>query len=188
MTGTPSRTARVSAARRNLKEAAGKLPVRGTRTAYEATAWWARGRIDSKPNVIRTEPAYMRRIGGRKVTRLTLRDLPCCLWASQVEKPGDGAAEVSRGHSKRGPAVRSTETLTRKGRNSRGSQDRTATKKGRTVRTSLARSIRCPNQTQTRRLKCLSSGREQVAEPPRARRLRVKRTRHATSTPKTRFP
>ena len=37
MTGTPSRTARVSVVRRNLKEAAGKLPARGTRTAYEAS-------------------------------------------------------------------------------------------------------------------------------------------------------
>jgi len=34
MTGAPSRTARVSAARRNLKEAEGKLLVRGTRTAW----------------------------------------------------------------------------------------------------------------------------------------------------------
>lgn len=76
MTGTPSRTARVSAARGNLKEAEGKLLARGIRTAYEATSWGARGRIDSKPNVIRTEAAYMRRVGGRKVTRLTLRDLP----------------------------------------------------------------------------------------------------------------
>jgi hypothetical protein len=53
MTGTPSRTARVSAARWNLKEAEGKLLVRGTRTAYEAWACWARGPIDSKPKVIR---------------------------------------------------------------------------------------------------------------------------------------
>jgi len=133
MTGTPSRTVRVSAARRNLKEAVGKLPVRGTRTASEATARWARGRKDSKPDVIRIEPAYMRRICGRKVTRLTLRDLSLCLRASRTERPGDGAAEVSRGHSKRGPMVRSTETLTRKGRNSRRSQDRTAATKGRTV-------------------------------------------------------
>ena len=41
MARTPSRTARVSVARRNLKEAAGKLPARGTRTAYEASSWWA---------------------------------------------------------------------------------------------------------------------------------------------------
>lgn len=133
MTGTPSRTARVSAARRNLKEAAGKLPVRGTRTASEATARWARGRKDLKPDVIRIEPAYMRRIDGRKVARLTLRDLPLCLRASIAVRRFDKAAEVSRGHSKRGLAVRSTETLTRKGRNGRWSQDRTTTMKGRTV-------------------------------------------------------
>lgn len=79
MAGTPSRTARVSVARRNLKEAEGKLPARGTRTAYEASSWWARGRIDPKPNAIRTGSAYMRRVCGRKVARLTLRGLPVCL-------------------------------------------------------------------------------------------------------------
>ena len=36
MTGTLSQTARVSTARWNLKEAGGKVPARGTRTAYEA--------------------------------------------------------------------------------------------------------------------------------------------------------
>ena len=99
MTGTPSRTARVSSARRNLKEAAGKLPARGTRTTYEATARWARGQIDSKPNVIQIRPAYMRRVYGRKVTRLTLRDLPSCRKAMAVARRPDGLAEVSRGHS-----------------------------------------------------------------------------------------
>ena len=99
MTGTPSRTARVSAARRNLKETEGKFPVRGTRTACEATARWARGRIDPKPNVIRIEPAYMRRIYGRKVARLTLRDQSLCPRASIVARRFDKAAEVSRGHS-----------------------------------------------------------------------------------------
>ena len=38
MTGTLSRTAWMSGATLNLKQAAGKLPVRGTRTTYEATA------------------------------------------------------------------------------------------------------------------------------------------------------
>jgi len=80
MSGTSSRTARVSAVRRNLKEAAGKLPARGTRTAYEALSRWTRGPIDSKSNDIRIEAAYMRRVGGRKVTRLTLRDLSRCLF------------------------------------------------------------------------------------------------------------
>jgi hypothetical protein len=36
MTGTSSRTARVPTARWDLKEAAGKTPNRGTRSAYEA--------------------------------------------------------------------------------------------------------------------------------------------------------
>jgi hypothetical protein len=105
VTGTPSRTARVSGATQNLKEAAGKLPVRGTRIAYEAVACWARGQRDSKPDVIRSELSYMRRIGGRKVTRLTLRDLQLGRWtnvllASRFARIGDGAAEVSRGHSR----------------------------------------------------------------------------------------
>jgi len=36
MVGTVSRTARVSGATRNLKEAAGKTPARRTEIAYEA--------------------------------------------------------------------------------------------------------------------------------------------------------
>ena len=92
MTGTSSRTARVSRATANLTEAAGKLPARGTRTGYEAMAWWARGRKDSKPNVIRTEPAYIRRVCGRKVTRLTLRDLSRCI----VEDTSGDASEFER--------------------------------------------------------------------------------------------
>jgi hypothetical protein len=36
------------------KEAAGKTPARGARTADEAQRWWARGPKDSKPHVIRT--------------------------------------------------------------------------------------------------------------------------------------
>ena len=38
MVGTVSRTARVSVARRNLKEAAGKVLARRTEIAYEAVA------------------------------------------------------------------------------------------------------------------------------------------------------
>jgi hypothetical protein len=38
MVGTVSRTARVSVARRNLKEAAGKIPALRTEIAYEAGA------------------------------------------------------------------------------------------------------------------------------------------------------
>ena len=50
MTGTPSRTARASVERRSLKEAGGKVLVRGTRTAYEAVSRWARGQEDLKPD------------------------------------------------------------------------------------------------------------------------------------------
>ncbi len=92
MTGTSSRTARVSRATANLTEAAGKLPARGTRTGYEAKTWWARGREDSKPNVIRTESAYIRRVCGKKVTRLTLRDLSVCF----VEDTSDEASDFER--------------------------------------------------------------------------------------------
>jgi hypothetical protein len=43
MAGTPDRTARVSVARRNLNEAEGQIPPRGTRTAYEASRRRLRG-------------------------------------------------------------------------------------------------------------------------------------------------
>ncbi len=99
MTGTPSRTARASGAIRSLKEAEGKLPVRRTGIAYEAQTRRARGLIDSKPEVIRIASAYMRRICGRKVARLTLRDPSPCLWARLVARRSDAAAEVSRGRS-----------------------------------------------------------------------------------------
>ena len=79
MSGTSSRTARVSRVTGNLKEAVGKLPARGTRIAYEALSRWTRGPLDSKSNDIRIEAAYMRRVYGRKVMRLTLRDLLRCL-------------------------------------------------------------------------------------------------------------
>lgn len=49
-----------------------------------------------------------------------------------VARRAEGTAEVSRGHSSRELAARSIETLARKGRNSRGSQGRTAAPKGRT--------------------------------------------------------
>ena len=117
MTGTPSRTARVSAARRDPKEAEGKLLARGTRTTYEASGGWARGRIDLKPNVMQTDRAYMWRVDGRKVTRLTLRDLPSCRKARAAARRADGAAEVSRGHSSRGASSDANPTYsTAKGR------------------------------------------------------------------------
>jgi len=93
MAGTPSRTATASGggikratsvrevnaptARGGGKEAAGKTPTRGTRSVYEAFAWWARGRWYPKPDAIQTGG---RRYDGNgaKVTRLTLGDLSVC--------------------------------------------------------------------------------------------------------------
>ena len=57
----------------------GKALARGTRIAYEALNRRARGPKDSKPGVIGADSAYMRRVYGRKVTRLTLGDLSACL-------------------------------------------------------------------------------------------------------------
>jgi len=47
MSGTPSRTARVSTARWNLKEAEDKTPIRGTQILYEATVC-GRGSVGSQ--------------------------------------------------------------------------------------------------------------------------------------------
>ena len=53
MTGTVSRTARVSTARSNLKEAAGKIPARRTEIAYEAVPSGREGQYLQSPIVIR---------------------------------------------------------------------------------------------------------------------------------------
>jgi hypothetical protein len=81
------------------KEAAGITPARGARTADEAHRWWARGHNDSKPDVIRTGEAYMRRVDGVTVTRLTLGDLLACPELVTPTGVDDARAEVSRGHS-----------------------------------------------------------------------------------------
>jgi hypothetical protein len=86
MTGTPSRTARVSAARWSLKEAEGKSPAQGTRTVYEASVG-GRGSVGVRsPKSSRTDE---RRDGGcgEKVTRLTLGDL----WFCPLAATGNGA-------------------------------------------------------------------------------------------------
>jgi hypothetical protein len=75
----PELNGNCDAVTRRGKEAAGKAPARGVRTADEAQRWWARGHKDSKPDVIRTGAAYMRRVDGVTVTRLTLGDLLACL-------------------------------------------------------------------------------------------------------------
>jgi len=52
MVGTDSRTARVSVARRNLKEAAGKVPARRTGIAYEAVTSGREGKYLQSPITI----------------------------------------------------------------------------------------------------------------------------------------
>lgn len=91
MTGTPSRTARAIIARWCLKEAEGELPARGTRSAYEAWRVWARVRGAPNPIVIRKAAVYMRRVYGRKVTRLTPGDLAFC--PEGLAKPQGGSME-----------------------------------------------------------------------------------------------
>ena len=53
MVETDSRTARVSVARRNLKEAAGKIPARRTGIAYEAVTFGREGIFLQSPITIR---------------------------------------------------------------------------------------------------------------------------------------
>lgn len=74
MSGTPSRTARVSTARWDLKEAEDKALIQGTRSPYEACA---HGRGCVGPQNPKTSGMCVgRRDGyGAKVTRLTLGDL-----------------------------------------------------------------------------------------------------------------
>jgi len=99
MTGTASRTARVSTARWNLKEAAGKLLARRTEITYEAVPFGREGKDLQSPIVIREDRAvdvagvweeghahYPGRSDG----------LPC---ARNVERCSDGSTEVSRRHS-----------------------------------------------------------------------------------------
>ena len=78
MTGTPSRTARASAARRSLKEAEGKLLTRGTRTACEALPR-GRGSVGVQSPMSSGTRWGICGGDGRKVTRLTLGALSICL-------------------------------------------------------------------------------------------------------------
>lgn len=55
MVGTVSRTARVSVARRNLKEAAGKVPARRTGIAYEAGISGREGTLLQSPITIQED-------------------------------------------------------------------------------------------------------------------------------------
>jgi len=97
--GTPSRTATAVTARWRGEEAAGKALARGTRTAYEASVWWAKRPKDLKPDTTRIGRTYMRRVDGAKVTRLTLGGLLIC----QVLVASQGAA---MGEQKSAEAIR----------------------------------------------------------------------------------
>ena len=98
MVGTDSRTARVSVARRNLKEAAGKVLARRTGIAYEAVTSGREGIYLQSPITIQEDVAVdaagiwdegHAHYPGRSVS------LPC---ATGVKRRRDGLAEVSRGH------------------------------------------------------------------------------------------
>jgi hypothetical protein len=101
MVGTVSRTARVSGATRNLKEAAGKILARRTGIAYEAGTSGREGNYLQSPITIHegvpVDAAGVWEEGraqypGRSVS------LPC---ATGVERRRDGLTEVSRGHTSR---------------------------------------------------------------------------------------
>jgi len=99
MVGTDSRTARVSVARRNLKEAAGKLPARRTGIAYEAVISGRAGKCLQSPITIR-EGVAVDAAGiwdeGRAHYPGRSANLPC---ATGVKRRRDGLTEVSRGHT-----------------------------------------------------------------------------------------
>ena len=99
MTGTTSRTARVSIARWNLKEAAGKIPARRTEITYEAVSSGREGNYLQSPIVIREDGAVdvagvweegHAHYPGRSVDLLRARN---------IERCSDGSTEVSRRHS-----------------------------------------------------------------------------------------
>jgi hypothetical protein len=97
--GTISRTARVSTARWNLKEAEGKALARRTEIAYEAVA------VGEKSNIFKARYLYGncgRRCGGHKCEGHVhypgiSGDLPL---ATTIVRWRDGLSEVSRGHSR----------------------------------------------------------------------------------------
>ena len=101
MTGTDSRTARVSGVTRNLKEAAGKVLARRTGIAYEAGTSGREGTILLSPIVIQ-EDVSVDAAGiwdeGRANYPGRSANLPC---ATGIERCRDGLTEVSRGHSSR---------------------------------------------------------------------------------------
>src|SRR5215475_2248198 len=100
MTGTPSRTARVPTARWDLKEAGGKRPTRGPRTACEAVE---RGRGSVGVRSPMSSGTIRCRCGGdgRKGTRLTLGDLLTCLVLGRSRGRPKGGQKSAEGEKDR---------------------------------------------------------------------------------------
>ena len=104
--GTASRTARVSIARWNLKEADGKALVRRTEITYEANA---RDERAERLKVQCLHGTRGRRCGGHK--RDGQRALPGevsggAIKLAQSKGCDDAGREVSRGHSSRGGSTK----------------------------------------------------------------------------------
>src|SRR6056297_1658181 len=99
MTGTVSRTARVSIARWSLKEAAGKIPARRTEIAYEAVPFGRGGQYLQSPIVIR-EGGAVNAAGIWEEGRANYPGRSVSLpLATGTVRFRDGLAEVSRRHS-----------------------------------------------------------------------------------------
>ena len=99
MTGTVSRTARVSTARWNLKEAAGKIPARRTEIAYEAVPSGREGHYLQSPIVIREDGA-VNAAGIWEEGRANYPGRSASLpRATDIVRCRDGLAEVSRRRS-----------------------------------------------------------------------------------------
>jgi len=97
--GTISRTARVSIARWNLKEAAGKTLARRTEIAYEAC------KLDEKANIFKVQYLYgklVRRCGGHKRQGESALPGEVCQLVRYYRhrEVREELAEVSRGHSR----------------------------------------------------------------------------------------
>lgn len=184
-------------ARPRGEEAEGKTSTRGTRSAYEASPWWARSRWYPKPNDIQTR---RRRCNGHEatVTRLTLGDLPFCSrkgdeycgqGRTAQQRPGPLRAHTSE-RERTSCATSPNESYDgckafgRRGRSQQRPSESRAGDKGPNMMSIVARSIR-----RTRR------GSPRVAEPERIREAsggttrgsitRIKCARHATRTPGT---
>ncbi len=100
MPGTPSRTARVPTVRWDLKEAAGKRPTRGTRTAGEAAAC-GRGSVGVRSPMVSGTLRCRGGGDGRKVTRLTLGALSTCLRLGRPRGFPKGGQQSAEGEKDR---------------------------------------------------------------------------------------